>query len=203
MSTGDDPTLASPPPEPERGGGSGDDGDSDGDGEDRDRRRLMVALGAAGALVLLLLIALVVVLVSGDGDDSDVSTAATSTSSSTSTSTTSTTVAPPTTSPTTKPAPPATPSVQNLTVNPNFVACYQNTTKDVTVSWSSQNATQTVLSVDGPGAYGTYGPSGSQMLNVQCESTTHHYTVTAKGPGGQGTANASLQVTVIPGPPPP
>jgi chitodextrinase len=93
--------------------------------------------------------------------------------------------------------------VNQITLNPNFVACYQTTTTTVTISWTSTNANQTTLAVDGPGLYGTYGPSASVQLGIACENTTHHYTVTAKGPGGQSFKTASLTVNELVGPPPP
>jgi cytoskeletal protein RodZ len=198
MST-NDPTLASPPPE--RGGGDGDDGD-----DEEKRRMLWVIVG--GVLVIGLLIgALVAVLASGGDDDS---ASDTTTSSSTPPTTTPATLPPapttiatnPPTSPPTNPSSP-TPTVNQIDIDPNFIACYQGSTKDITVSWTSTNANQTTLSVDGPGTYGTYGPSASVQLSVGCEDTTHHYLVTAKGPGGQSSKKSNLNVHVIPGPPSP
>jgi cytoskeletal protein RodZ len=198
MST-NDPTLASPPPE--RGGG--------GDGDDEEKRNLLWVIVGAVLVIGLLIGALVAVLASGGGDDSasDSTTTSSSTVPPTTTPATlpppSTTIATnPPTSPPTNPSSP-TPTVNQININPNFIACYQGTSKTVTISWTSNNANQTTLSVDGPGLYGTYGPSASVQLGVGCDDTTHHYTVTAKGPGGQSSKNSSLNVHVIPGPPAP
>jgi peptidoglycan-associated lipoprotein len=68
--------------------------------------------------------------------------------------------------------------------------------RSVTLSWSSQNATELDLQ---PGV-GTVQASGSRSVSPQ-ESTT--YTITAKGPGGSATATARVTVTVPPPPPPP
>jgi cytoskeletal protein RodZ len=196
-----DPTLASPPPEPPHGGGDGEGG------EDEEKRR-MLWLIVGGVLVIGLLIgALVAVLASGGDDSASNSTTSSSTTTPTTTPATlppaPTTVATnPPTSPPTNPSSP-TPTVNQITINPNFIACYQGTSKDVTISWTTTNANQSTLSVDGPGIYGTYGPSASVQLSIGCEDTTHHYIVTAKGPGGQSSKNSSLNVHVIPGPPPP
>jgi hypothetical protein len=63
-----------------------------------------------------------------------------------------------------------------------------------TLTWTSQRASGVDLSVDGPGLYKSYGPSGSDTLNVPCDGKNHTYTVTAKGAGGQ-TASATVTVT--------
>ena len=55
----------------------------------------------------------------------------------------------------------------------------------VTLTWATQNASGVDLSVDGPGLYGSYGPSGSQTLTVTCNGSTHTYQLTAKGAQGQ------------------
>ena len=196
MST-NDPTLASPPPEPPRGGGDGDGG------EDEEKRRMLWVI-VGGVLVIGLLIgALIAVLASG-GDDKSASDTTTTSSSTTPTTTPATLPPAPTTVATTPPTSPPTnpssptPTVNQITVNPNFIACYQTTSTDVTISWSSTNANQTVLAIDGNGIFGTYGPSASVQLSVGCEDTTHHYKVTAKGPGGQSFKTATLNVHVIP-----
>jgi hypothetical protein len=66
-------------------------------------------------------------------------------------------------------------------------------TPTVTLSWATQNATGVDLSVDGPGIYGSYGPSGSTTLNVPCNGATHTYMLTAKGSNGQ-TATKTISV---------
>jgi len=197
----EDATLAAPPPEPQPGGGDHGDGEE----QEENRRLKWIVVGAVLAIGLLIG-ALVAVLASG-GDDESAATDGTTTSSSVTTTTaaTSTTTAVPVTSPPTQPptSPPTTqaipkPSVTSLSTNPNFIACQQGTSKSVTVSWTTANATSSTLSVDGPGVYGTYGPNASVTLNVGCSAATHTYLVTAKGPGGQAQKQTSLQVTVIP-----
>jgi peptidoglycan-associated lipoprotein len=68
--------------------------------------------------------------------------------------------------------------------------------KSVTLSWSSDNATELDLA---PGV-GTVQATGSTSVTPS-DSTT--YTLTAKGPGGSVTATARVTVTVPPPPPPP
>lgn len=89
------------------------------------------------------------------------------------------------------PPPPPAPTV-SLTAEPSTV----ERGKSVTLSWSSQNATELDLQ---PGI-GSVQATGSRSVTPQ-ESTT--YTITAKGPGGSATATARVTVTVPPPPPPP
>jgi peptidoglycan-associated lipoprotein len=79
-----------------------------------------------------------------------------------------------------------------LTAEPSTVDKGQS----VTLSWSSQNATDLDLE---PGV-GKVQASGSSSVTPQ-DSTT--YTLTATGPGGTQTATARVTVTVQPPPPPP
>lgn len=75
---------------------------------------------------------------------------------------------------------------------PSDVSCTGPTT--MTVSWSYQDARSLTISIDGPGAYGTYGPTGSDALPFACEGKPHHYPFIATGPGGTTTnANTVLQ----------
>jgi peptidoglycan-associated lipoprotein len=68
--------------------------------------------------------------------------------------------------------------------------------QSVTLSWSSQNATDLDLE---PGV-GKVQASGSQSVTPD-DSTT--YTITATGPGGTQSATARVTVTIPPPPPPP
>jgi peptidoglycan-associated lipoprotein len=68
--------------------------------------------------------------------------------------------------------------------------------QSVTLSWSSDNATELGIA---PGV-GTVQATGSKSVSPR-DSTT--YTLTAKGPGGSVTATARVTVTVPPPPPPP
>ena len=60
------------------------------------------------------------------------------------------------------------------------------------------NATSTTLSVDGPGIFGNYGPSGSETLTPGCNTQQHTYTVKANGPNGQATKSITFNVQEIP-----
>ncbi|MDR3675453.1 MAG: OmpA family protein [Acidobacteriota bacterium] len=96
----------------------------------------------------------------------------------------------PTPPPPPPPAPPA-PTV-TLTAEPSTIDKGQS----VTLSWSSQNATDLDLQ---PGV-GKVQASGSSTVTPQ-DSTT--YTLTATGPGGSQSATARVTVTIPPPPPPP
>jgi len=97
-------------------------------------------------------------------------------------------VAPP---PPPPPPPPPAPTV-TLTAEPSTVEKGQS----ITLSWSSQNATELDLE---PGV-GKVQAQGSSSVTPQ-DSTT--YTLTATGPGGTQSATARVTVTVPPPPPPP
>jgi peptidoglycan-associated lipoprotein len=79
-----------------------------------------------------------------------------------------------------------------LTAEPSTIDKGQS----VTLSWSSQNATDLDLE---PGV-GKVQASGSSSVTPQ-DSTT--YTLTATGPGGTKDATARVTVTIPPPPPPP
>jgi len=101
-------------------------------------------------------------------------------------------VAPP--PPAAAPAPPPAPTV-TLTAEPSTIDKGQS----VTLSWSSQNATDLDLE---PGV-GKVQASGSSSVTPQ-DSTT--YTLTATGPGGTQSATARVTVTIpapAAAPPPP
>ncbi len=87
------------------------------------------------------------------------------------------------------PAPPPAPTV-TLTAEPSTIDKGQS----VTLSWSSQNATDLDLE---PGV-GKVQASGSSSVTPQ-DSTT--YTLTATGPGGTQSATARVTVTIPPPPP--
>ena len=92
------------------------------------------------------------------------------------------------------PPPPPAPSAPtvSLTAEPSTIERGQS----VTLSWTSQNATD--LSID-PGV-GKVQAQGSTTVTPQ-DSTT--YTLTGNGPGGSQTATARVTVTAPPPPPPP
>ncbi len=89
------------------------------------------------------------------------------------------------------PPPPAAP-VCTLTAEPSTVEKGQS----VTLSWTSQNATDLDLQ---PGV-GKVQAQGSSSVTPS-DSTT--YSMTATGPGGSGNCTARVTVTVPPPPPPP
>jgi peptidoglycan-associated lipoprotein len=89
------------------------------------------------------------------------------------------------------PPPPPAPTV-TLTAEPSTIDKGQS----VTLSWSSQNATDLDLE---PGV-GKVQASGSSSVTPQ-DSTT--YTLTATGPGGTQSATARVTVSIPPPPPPP
>ena len=89
------------------------------------------------------------------------------------------------------PPPPAAPAC-TITAEPSTVEKGQS----VTLSWTSQNATDMDLQ---PGV-GKVQAQGSSSVKPD-DSTT--YTMTATGPGGNITCTARVTVTVPPPPPPP
>ena len=97
-------------------------------------------------------------------------------------------VAPP---PPPPPPPPAAPTL-TLTAEPSTIERGQS----VTLSWTSENATDLDLQPE----VGKVQAKGSQSV-TPTDSTT--YTLTGTGPGGNNTATARVTVTVPPPPPPP
>jgi hypothetical protein len=193
-----DATQAMPPTEPPASGGGADDFD------EGDRRKIWMIV--AGVLVLGLLVGVLIAVLAGGGDDSnDVADGSSTSSSSSTTTTTAVSTTQASTAATTAPTqPPATgPQITSLTASPNFVVCTSSTPASTTIAWSTSNANQTTLSIDGPGIYGTYGPSGSVNSSPGCppddQSVTHSYTVTAKGPGGQTQKTISVKFQEQPG----
>jgi len=190
------------PPEPERFEG-GDDGDGD-DGEGR--RSMLWYLVGAGLLVGVLAGALVAILAGGDDSVSTEQASATSSTSSTTRTTGVPVTAPPQTSPKTNPTttnPQNQPKVDSFAASPNFITCANELdSKSVTLSWTTTNATQVVLSVDGPGAYGTYGPDASQSVGYPCppkgQQATHSYLITAENGSAQVQKSITVSSTTVP-----
>ncbi len=94
------------------------------------------------------------------------------------------------TAPAPAPAPPAAKPTVTLNASPATI----NAGDTTTLSWSSTDATD--LDIE-PGI-GKVAPQGSTPANP-AESTT--YTITATGPGGSATANASVEVAAVAAPP--
>jgi hypothetical protein len=170
----------------------------------RDDKWRRIAIGI-GALVVVLAIVIAVLLLTSDDDDSGTNAAATSTStpivSTPPTSQSPTTASGGTTATTTAATTAASsaPVITSYTSSTTSIACPASGVSTtvppptVTLSWTTQNATGVDLSVDGPGIYGSYGPSGSTTLNVGCTGATHTYQLTAKGSNGQ-TATKTISV---------
>ena len=173
----------------------------------KDRRPWLIA---AALLAAGFALGALVALISG-GDSGPVrhvavnsattDTSTTSTSTEPTTTTTTTPHAPSTVTtlatPTTAVLPGSPPTFATLTATPSTVTCdptLPTTTVSITVSWSTQHSTQTVLAVDNQVAPGVYGPSASTTLTHSCTDTTHTYTVTASGSGG--TSNKSVTATI-------
>jgi hypothetical protein len=75
---------------------------------------------------------------------------------------------------------------------PSTVNCSGPTT--IGVSWSTTNATQVVLSIDGTVPYKTYsGSSGADTVPFACNGAPHTYMITAKG----GTLAQSTQTATV------
>ena len=89
------------------------------------------------------------------------------------------------------PPPPPAPTL-SLTAEPSTIERGQS----VTLSWTSENATDLDLQPE----VGKVQAKGSQSVSPQ-DSTT--YTLTATGPGGTNSQSARVTVTVPPPPPPP
>jgi hypothetical protein len=85
-------------------------------------------------------------------------------------------------------------SIKSFNV-PTTVPCSGPTT--IGVSWSTSNATQVVLSIDGSVPFKTYpGSSGADNLPFACNGQPHQYTITAKASNG-AQATQTQTVTQI------
>jgi hypothetical protein len=82
------------------------------------------------------------------------------------------------------------PSIASFSV-PKTVTCSSSTT--IQISWVTVNATEVVISIDGPGPYKTYpGPRGSDSVPFACDGRPHTYMITAKGASGQATRTVTV-----------
>jgi len=76
---------------------------------------------------------------------------------------------------------------------PDNIDCHNGNFKMFSASWTTTGATKTVISIDGPGAYKTYGPNGSDSLPFNC-SSPHTFLLTAYGSGNRtATRTITLQ----------
>jgi hypothetical protein len=91
------------------------------------------------------------------------------------------------------PAPSAPKPVITSFSTPENIDCHNGMFQNFTASWSTQHATKVTISIDGPGVYNTYGPSGDASLPFNC-SSSHSFLLTAYGAGGHTvTKSITLQ----------
>ncbi|MGZ8735405.1 MAG: hypothetical protein ACXW1M_09485 [Acidimicrobiia bacterium] len=195
------PPADAPQAIPTTGGAGGTGGGApptDGpEGDDESRRRRMLMIGAI--VVVVGVLAGVGIALATQSDDSTTTSSSTTSSSSTSTSSSSTsssststsssstTTTAPTTTTTTTTVPVPVPRIVSF-VGPPAASCPAAT---VQLSWSTQNASGTTLSVDGGAP--TPGPaSGSTNAAFDCTAESHEYTLATTG----GTPATTQTVTV-------
>jgi hypothetical protein len=77
---------------------------------------------------------------------------------------------------------------------PESIDCHNGNVQNFTASWSTTDATKVTISIDGPGVYETYGPSGDASLPFNC-SSSHSFLLTAYGADG---TTVTKQVTLQP-----
>jgi hypothetical protein len=53
----------------------------------------------------------------------------------------------------------------------------------VQLSWSTENATRTTMTIDGAAQPGSFGQSATQDLPFACDGSSHTYLLTAFGAG--------------------
>lgn len=73
---------------------------------------------------------------------------------------------------------------------PESIDCHNGNFQTFTAIWTTQGATKTTISIDGPGVYDTYGPNDSASLPFNC-STPHTFLLTAYDADGH-TANKEI-----------
>ncbi len=69
---------------------------------------------------------------------------------------------------------------------PENIDCHNGNLQEFTVSWSTANAANVTISIDGPGIYNTYPTNGSTILPFNC-SSAHTLLLTAFGQDGKTT----------------
>lgn len=90
-------------------------------------------------------------------------------------------------------APSAPAPVITSFMTPENIDCHNGNSQTFTASWSTSNAVKVTISIDGPGVYKTYGPTGSDSLPFDC-STPHSFLLTAYGHDGSTvTKSITLQ----------
>ncbi len=77
---------------------------------------------------------------------------------------------------------------------PDSIDCHNGMQQTFTARWSTTNATRVTISIDGPGVYKEYGPSGEDSLPFNC-SSSHTFLLTAYNADGK---TATKQITLQP-----
>ncbi len=175
------------------GGGPPGGGSPGGGGEEEsDPRRLWFIAG--GVLVVGLLIGAVIAFAAG-GDDKKESATTTSSSSTT----TSSTVTSTSTSSTSTTTTAAGPQILQLVGVPSPVNCPGNGDDvNLTLTWATANTTGVTISIDGPGVFGSYGPTDSKQFPFVCPATSHTYLLTANGQNGQKIQQQIVVQGIVP-----
>lgn len=86
------------------------------------------------------------------------------------------------------------PTITSFTT-PDDIDCHNGNLQEFTLTWATERASKVTISIDGPGIYDTYGPSGSASLPFNC-STPHSFLLTAYA--ADGTTTATKSVTLQP-----
>jgi hypothetical protein len=90
--------------------------------------------------------------------------------------------------------------VINSFATPESIDCHNGMFQEFTASWSTTNATRVTISIDGPGIYAEYGPSGETSLPFNCNSS-HTFLLTAYNQDGtKATKQITLQPRNVQGP---
>jgi len=85
-----------------------------------------------------------------------------------------------------------TPTIDSFTT-PEDIDCHNGSFQEFTASWSTTDAVEVTISIDGPGIYDTYPADGEASLPFNC-SSAHTFLLTAVGEGGQtATRSVTLQ----------
>jgi hypothetical protein len=84
--------------------------------------------------------------------------------------------------------------VINSFTTPENIDCHNGNLQNFTAKWSTTNATKVTISIDGPGIYDTYGPSGETSLPFNCTSS-HTFLLTAYSADG---TTSTQQITLQP-----
>lgn len=76
---------------------------------------------------------------------------------------------------------------------PESIDCHNDNFQMFTASWSTTDAVNVTISIDGAGVYNTYDANGEASLPFNC-SSSHTFLLTAHGEGGQtSTRSVTLE----------